>query len=111
MNWTEPALVEVLGHYLDAMGPFLKYFPDAVGSVINKLFELLNSLPFIVKVLLFLSLFRPITCNKDEELCLIYPNFLFGRILQQAVRDMQGCRFVHHLFEWPKLLTKVFSLT
>ncbi|XVF42101.1 hypothetical protein PTKIN_Ptkin01aG0333100 [Pterospermum kingtungense] len=49
LNWTEPTLVEVLGHYLDAMGPFLKYFPDAVGSVINKLFELLNSLPFIVK--------------------------------------------------------------
>ncbi|XVE89810.1 hypothetical protein DITRI_Ditri20bG0024300 [Diplodiscus trichospermus] len=49
LNWTEPALVELLGHYLDAMGPFLKYFPDAVGSVINKLFELLNSLPFVVK--------------------------------------------------------------
>ncbi|XVF06240.1 hypothetical protein REPUB_Repub06bG0030700 [Reevesia pubescens] len=49
LNWTEPALVEVLGHYLDAMGSFLKYFPDAVGSVINKLFELLNSLPFVVK--------------------------------------------------------------
>ncbi|CAN6582061.1 unnamed protein product [Malus baccata var. baccata] len=49
LKWTEPALVEVLGHYLDAMGSFLKYFPDAVGSVINKLFELLNSLPFVVK--------------------------------------------------------------
>ncbi|CAL9003504.1 unnamed protein product [Prunus brigantina] len=49
LKWTEPALVEVLGHYLDAMGPFLKYFPDAAGSVINKLFELLNSLPFVVK--------------------------------------------------------------
>ncbi|GMJ11206.1 HASTY, HASTY 1 [Hibiscus trionum] len=49
LNWTEPALVEVLGHYLEAMGPFLKYFPDAVGSIINKLFELLNSLPFVVK--------------------------------------------------------------
>ncbi|PPD68968.1 hypothetical protein GOBAR_DD34150 [Gossypium barbadense] len=47
LNWTEPALVEVLGHYLDAMGPFLKYFSDVVGSVINKLFELLNSLPFV----------------------------------------------------------------
>ncbi|KAK7332921.1 hypothetical protein VNO80_29678 [Phaseolus coccineus] len=32
LKWTEPALVEVLVHYLDAMGPFLKYFPDAVGS-------------------------------------------------------------------------------
>ncbi|KAF3454376.1 hypothetical protein FNV43_RR04823 [Rhamnella rubrinervis] len=49
LKWTEPALVEVLGHYLDAFGPFLKYFPDAVGSVINKLFELLTSLPFVVK--------------------------------------------------------------
>ncbi|XP_040942118.1 protein HASTY 1 isoform X3 [Gossypium hirsutum] len=49
LNRTEPALVEVLGHYLEAMGPFLKYFADAVASVINKLFELLNSLPFIVK--------------------------------------------------------------
>lgn len=42
--------MEVLGHYLDAMGPFLKYFPDAVGGVINKLFELLTSLPLIIKV-------------------------------------------------------------
>lgn len=42
--------MEVLGHYLDALGPFLKHFPAAVGSVINKLFELLNSLPFVVKV-------------------------------------------------------------
>ncbi|PON69489.1 Exportin [Trema orientale] len=49
LKWTEPAFVEVLGHYLDALGPFLKYFPDAVGSVINKLFELLRSLPVFVK--------------------------------------------------------------
>lgn len=49
LKWTEPALVEVLGHYFDAIGPFLKYFPDAVGSVINKLFELLTSLPSVVK--------------------------------------------------------------
>ncbi|RDX99328.1 Protein HASTY 1, partial [Mucuna pruriens] len=49
LKWTEPALVEVLVHYLDAMGPFLKYFPDAVGSVINKLFELLTSLPLVIK--------------------------------------------------------------
>ncbi|KAJ9180163.1 hypothetical protein P3X46_008441 [Hevea brasiliensis] len=49
LKWMEPALVEVLGHYLDALGPFLKYFPDAVGSVIDKLFELLTSLPFAVK--------------------------------------------------------------
>ncbi|KAG5044348.1 hypothetical protein JHK87_008263 [Glycine soja] len=49
LKWTEPALVEVLVHYLDAMGPFLKYFPDAVGSVINKLFELLTSIPLVIK--------------------------------------------------------------
>ncbi|XP_010550956.1 PREDICTED: protein HASTY 1 [Tarenaya hassleriana] len=49
LKWTEPELIKVLGHYLDAMGPFLKYFPDAVGSVINKLFELLTCLPHIVK--------------------------------------------------------------
>lgn len=50
LKWTEPALVEVLGHYLDALGPFLKYNPDVVGSVVNKLFELLTSQPFVVKV-------------------------------------------------------------
>ncbi|XP_050384104.1 protein HASTY 1 [Argentina anserina] len=49
LTWTEPSLVEVLSHYLDAMGPSLNYFPDAAGRVINKLFELLNSLPFAVK--------------------------------------------------------------
>ncbi|CAA0825521.1 Protein HASTY 1 [Striga hermonthica] len=49
LKWTEPLLVEVLGHYLEAMGPFLRYYPDAVGSVVNKLFELLTSLPFMVK--------------------------------------------------------------
>jgi exportin-5 len=52
LKWTEPTLVEILGHYLDALGPFLKYFPDAVGGVINKLFELLMSIPFVVKVVL-----------------------------------------------------------
>ncbi|XP_022937919.1 protein HASTY 1 [Cucurbita moschata] len=49
LKWSEPALVVVLGHYLDALGPFLKYFPDAVASVINKLFELLTSLPIAIK--------------------------------------------------------------
>lgn len=49
LKWTEPTMVEVLGHYLDALGPFLRYNPDAVGSVINKLFELLASLPVMVK--------------------------------------------------------------
>ncbi|KAL8545620.1 hypothetical protein ACS0TY_005666 [Phlomoides rotata] len=49
LNWTEPTMVEVLGHYLESLGPFLRYYPDAVGSVVNKLFELLRSLPFMVK--------------------------------------------------------------
>ncbi|XP_052193214.1 protein HASTY 1 isoform X2 [Diospyros lotus] len=49
LKWTEPAFVVVLGHYLDAVGPFLKFSPDAVGSVINKLFELLTSLPIVLK--------------------------------------------------------------
>ncbi|CAL4976346.1 unnamed protein product [Urochloa decumbens] len=33
------------GRYLDALGPFLRHYPDAVASVVNKLFELLTSLP------------------------------------------------------------------
>ncbi|KAK1410770.1 hypothetical protein QVD17_37309 [Tagetes erecta] len=49
LKWTEPELIEVLGHYFEALGPFLKYRPDAVGSVISKLFELLNSLPIVMK--------------------------------------------------------------
>lgn len=49
LKWSEPSLAELLGRYLDALGPFLKYFPDAVGAVINKLFELLTSLPFALE--------------------------------------------------------------
>ncbi|KAL8159556.1 hypothetical protein V2J09_001093 [Rumex salicifolius] len=49
IRWSEPMLVEVLVHYLEALGPFLKFFPDVVGKVINKLFELLSSLPCIIK--------------------------------------------------------------
>ncbi|KMT13498.1 hypothetical protein BVRB_4g082770 [Beta vulgaris subsp. vulgaris] len=49
LQWTESALVEVLGHYLHSFGPFLKVFPDAVGVVVTKLFELLTSLPVVVK--------------------------------------------------------------
>ncbi|KAK4800557.1 hypothetical protein SAY86_021044 [Trapa natans] len=49
LKWTEPAFVEELGHYLESLGLFLKYSPNAVGSVISKLFELLTSLPFAVK--------------------------------------------------------------
>ncbi|XP_074320869.1 protein HASTY 1 [Silene latifolia] len=49
LKWSEPVLVEVLGHFFHALGPFLKVFPDAVGPVVNKLFELLTSLPVIAK--------------------------------------------------------------
>ncbi|XP_068659420.1 protein HASTY 1 isoform X2 [Aristolochia californica] len=49
LKWTEPTLAELLGRYIDALGPFLKHFPDAVGEVIRKLFELLTSLPFDCK--------------------------------------------------------------
>lgn len=38
------------GHYLDALGPFLRHYPDAVASVVNKLFELLTSLPITFQV-------------------------------------------------------------
>ncbi|CAI0384286.1 unnamed protein product [Linum tenue] len=49
LKWSEPALVEILGRYMDALGPFMKYYPDAVGGVINKLFGLLTSLPCVMK--------------------------------------------------------------
>ncbi|KAL9272187.1 HASTY 1-like protein [Drosera capensis] len=49
LKWNDPSLVEVLGQFLDALGPFLKFFPDAVGSVINKIFELITCLPIILK--------------------------------------------------------------
>lgn len=48
LKWTEPPFVKVLGHYFEALGPFLKYSPNAAGSVINKLFELLTSIPTLV---------------------------------------------------------------
>lgn len=54
LKWNEPELIKVHVHYLEAVSPFLKYFPDAVGNVINKLFELLTSLPHVVKVSLFI---------------------------------------------------------
>ncbi|OQU83505.1 hypothetical protein SORBI_3005G127300 [Sorghum bicolor] len=44
LNWTEPKLVIILGHYLDALCPFLRHFPDAVGMVVAKLLELLSSI-------------------------------------------------------------------
>jgi hypothetical protein len=50
LKWTEPNLAVIHGHYLDALGPFLKHHPDAVASVVNKLFELLTSLPITFQV-------------------------------------------------------------
>lgn len=49
LKWTEPTLAEELGHYVHAFGPYLKNAPDAVGGVINKIFELLTSLPVDLK--------------------------------------------------------------
>nr|VDD53334.1 unnamed protein product [Brassica oleracea] len=44
-NWTEPLLISAHVDYLNAMFPFLKYLPDMVASVIDKMFALLTSLP------------------------------------------------------------------
>lgn len=44
-NWTEPVLISAHVDYLNAMFPFLKYLPDTVASVIDKMFALLTSLP------------------------------------------------------------------
>ncbi|WOK94722.1 protein HASTY 1 [Canna indica] len=49
LRWTEPALAVIHGRYLDSLGSFLKYYPDSVASVVNKLFELLTSLPIAIK--------------------------------------------------------------
>lgn len=49
LKWTEPTLAVTLGRYLDAFGPYLKYYPDSVAGVVKKLFELLTSLPFALK--------------------------------------------------------------
>lgn len=49
LKWTEPELAELLGRFLDALGPYLKHFPDSTAVVVNKLFELLTSLPFTPK--------------------------------------------------------------
>ncbi|KAK3164357.1 hypothetical protein QOZ80_1AG0016540 [Eleusine coracana subsp. coracana] len=45
LKWAEPNLAVIHGHYLDALGPFLRHYPDAVAGVVSKLFELLTSLP------------------------------------------------------------------
>jgi exportin-5 len=50
LKWTEPNLAVIHGHYLDALGPFLRHYPDTVGGVVSKLFELLTSLPITFQV-------------------------------------------------------------
>lgn len=49
LKWTEPPLVVLLAHYLDALGPYLKNSPGSITLVVNKLFELLTSLPLMLK--------------------------------------------------------------
>jgi len=108
LKWSEPVLVEVLGRYLDAFGPFMKYFPNAAGSVITKLFELLTSLPFAVKVSLIIlrwNIFKKSVQDMPLSKCLL------GRIPQQVVLGMQDCTYVPHLFALPKLLIKAFCHT
>lgn len=51
LKWTEPSLIVIHGHYLDSLGLYLRHYPDAVASVVNKLFELLTSLPITIQVL------------------------------------------------------------
>uniref|UniRef100_A0A0D9V0Y4 Uncharacterized protein n=1 Tax=Leersia perrieri TaxID=77586 RepID=A0A0D9V0Y4_9ORYZ len=49
LKWSQPNLAVIHGHYLDSLGPFLRHHPDAVASVVNKLFELLTSLPITIQ--------------------------------------------------------------
>jgi hypothetical protein len=67
LMWTEPNLAVIHGHYLDALGPFLRHYPDAVAGVVSKLFELLTSLPitFQVQFLLCYNKFRSIQFHGD----------------------------------------------
>ncbi|XP_062225180.1 protein HASTY 1-like isoform X2 [Phragmites australis] len=44
LKWTEPRLVVILGHYLNALCPFLIHFPASVAMVVSKLLELLSSI-------------------------------------------------------------------
>ncbi|CAA6654220.1 unnamed protein product [Spirodela intermedia] len=55
---TIPALAEILGRYLDAFGPFLRSFPEAVGCVIDKLFQLLTSIPLHLRLQICTSFLR-----------------------------------------------------
>ncbi|TVU25242.1 hypothetical protein EJB05_27732 [Eragrostis curvula] len=44
LKWTDPRLVVTLGHYLDALCPFLTHFPASVAMVVSRLLELLPSI-------------------------------------------------------------------
>lgn len=48
-KWNGAAFVEIHGRLLDAMGPFLRTSPAATLSVLNKIFDLLTSLPMVPK--------------------------------------------------------------
>ncbi|CAI9287669.1 unnamed protein product [Lactuca saligna] len=43
LKWSEPELVEVLGHYLEALVPFLEYYPDDVESGIADMLSYLQN--------------------------------------------------------------------
>lgn len=47
----EPAYLKILARHFDALGPFLKFFPEAVHGVVKILFELLQLLPVSDKVM------------------------------------------------------------
>lgn len=44
-SFTEPLIISAHVEYLNAMVPIIKSSPDAVGSVVDKMFALLTSLP------------------------------------------------------------------
>jgi len=89
--------VEVLVNYLDAMRLFLKYFPDAAGNVINKLLELLTSLPLEIKVTLT-TLFHSCFQLLRKIIWQVKVVYCLGRRRQHQVLGMQGYISVHHLF-------------
>uniref|UniRef100_A0A0D3ENS2 Uncharacterized protein n=1 Tax=Oryza barthii TaxID=65489 RepID=A0A0D3ENS2_9ORYZ len=49
LKWSQPNLAVIHGHYLDSLGPFLRHYPDAVACIVNKLFEILTSLPITIQ--------------------------------------------------------------
>lgn len=108
----DPAHAIILGRYLNTFGPFLKCFPDSVGGVVNKLFELLTSLPLVLSVN---TLLHNTFCSYSSHylykffhhLCFWY---FFARIHLQTMSALLDYRFVHHLYGLLKLLIKVFFL-